>query len=480
MYKNIFQLFVILVTLAFTACKKNLAEINRNPNAVEDPQPDYLLTAAEKTAADTYWGADNNFNSSLLIIQHWAKIQYTEPDRYIFSNSSFTSLWNTSYAQVITNLNTIIQFPDGKANANYKAVATILRSWIFQLLTDAYGAIPYKESGKIKETLTPVYDAQKEVYFGLLDELKAAAATLNTASGAIAGDVLYGGNPDSWKKFAGALRLRIALRIADREPGKAKEVISEVTADPSLLISSNGETAQLGYDKPPLQNPVAAWFSTRDDYRVGKTIIDQLYALNDPRLAAFADKPTDPSVTRYVGVPSGLTNSDANNLGFAKTSKPGLTFFRSDADPAVIINYAEVLFAKAEAVARGLLSGNAADLYRQAITASLNQYQITDNTVINAYLNQAAVAYNPANYKKSIGEQKWIALYGQGLEAFAEWRRLDYPQLVPGVSGVLDGKIPVRFIYPGTEQSLNGTNYKAAVAAQGTDDLLTRLWFDVK
>ena len=176
MYKNIFQLFVILVTLAFTACKKNLAEINRNPNAVEDPQPDYLLTAAEKTAADTYWGADNNFNSSLLIIQHWAKIQYTEPDRYIFSNSSFTSLWNTSYAQVITNLNTIIQFPDGKANANYKAVATILRSWIFQLLTDAYGAIPYKESGKIKETLTPVYDAQKEVYFGLLDELKAVKA----------------------------------------------------------------------------------------------------------------------------------------------------------------------------------------------------------------------------------------------------------------------------------------------------------------
>ena len=478
LYKNIFNLLVLLITLSFTACKKNLAEINRNPNAVEDPQPDYLLTAAEKIAADTYWGADNNFNSSLLIIQHWAKIQYTEPDRYIFSNSSFTALWNTGYAQVITNLNTIIQFPEEKANTNYKAVATILRSWIFQLLTDAYGAIPYKESGKIKQTLTPVYDSQKDVYFGLLDELKSAAAALNPAAGSVSGDVLYGGSLANWKKFAGALRLRIALRIADREPEKAKQVISEVTADPALLISSNAEIAQQVYDKPPLQNPVAAWFSTRDDYRVGKTIIDKLYALNDPRLAVFADKPTDPSVTSYVGVPSGLTNSDANNLGFAKTSKPGLTFFRSDANPAVIISYAEVLFAKAEAVARGLLTGDAADLYKQAITASFNQYQIKDNAVISNYLNQPSVVYNPANYKKSIGEQKWIALYGQGLEAFAEWRRLDYPQLTAGASGVLDGKIPVRFIYPGTEQSLNGDNYKAAVAAQGTDNLLTKLWFD--
>jgi len=479
MFKNIITLFIILITLFVTACKKNLAEINRNPNAVEDPQPDYLLTAAEKTAADNYWGADNNFNSSLLLIQHWAKIQYTEPDRYIFSNSSFTSLWNTGYAQVITNLNTIIRFPDEKANKNYKAVATILRSWTFQLLTDAYGAIPYKESGKIKETLTPVYDSQKEVYFGLLDELKTAADALDPAAGSISGDVLFGGSLDGWKKFARALRLRIALRIADREPEKAREVISEVTASLSLLIAGNGEAARLVYDKPPLQNPMAAWFSTRDDYRVGKTIIDKLYALNDPRLAVFADKPADLSVTSYVGVPSGLTNSDANNLGFSKTSKPDSVFFRSDANPAVILSYPEVLFNLAEAAARGLYNGNAADLYKQAVTASLQQYQIADNTVISTYLNQPAVAYNPANYKKSIGEQKWIALYGQGLEAFAEWRRLDYPQLAPGASGVLDGKIPVRFIYPGTEQSLNGANYKAAVAAQGTDDLLTKLWFDV-
>src|SRR3954467_1277151 len=129
MIRKINWIVIAGVMMVALSCKKQLAEINKNPNAAEDPQPDYLLTASQKITADLYWGLDNNFNSTLLIIQHWAKIQYTEPDRYIFSNSSFTALWNTAYAQSITNLNTIIKLPDEKANVNYKNVALILRSW---------------------------------------------------------------------------------------------------------------------------------------------------------------------------------------------------------------------------------------------------------------------------------------------------------------------------------------------------------------
>jgi hypothetical protein len=477
MTKYINKIFIASVMMVAVSCKKDLAEINTNPNATENPQPDYLLTASQKISADLYWGADNNFNSTLLIIQHWAKIQYTEPDRYIFSNSSFTSLWNTAYAQSITNLNTIIQLPDEKANVNYKSVALVLRSWVFSLLTDAYGDIPYKQAGDIKNNLTPVYDTQKDVYYGLLDDLKKAAAALTTTGNAIAGDVIYAGKIDRWKKLANALRFRIALRIADREPEKAKQTITEVLADAGGLISSNAETAQFVYSTSPQQNPVSAWFDTRDEFRIAKTILDKLTAVNDPRIPIYANKPTDATVTNYVGVPSGLTTSDANNLGFAKTSRPGSYFFAPQT-PAVIITYAELLFDRAEAAARGFTTEDANALYNAAITASFNQYGITDGTVITNYLAQASVKYDAANFKRSIGEQKWIALYGQGLEAFAEWRRLDYPQLTPAVAGVLDKKIPVRFIYPGSEQSLNGDNYRSAVANQGTDNLLTKLWFD--
>jgi hypothetical protein len=466
--------------LSVTACKKNLEEINRNPNASETAQPDYLLTGITKNIADTYWGTSNNMDASLLFVQNWSKIQYTDPDRYIYTNTSFQDLWNTAYTKGVINLNQLIKLADEQSNPNYKGVALVLRSWVFSLLTDAYGDVPYTQATNIKEYLTPAYDKQKDVYFALLEDLKSAQASLNTSGPAIGGDIIYGGkaNPIGlWKKFANSLRLRIALRIADREPEKSKQVLADIQAEGSGYISDNSEIAQLVYSTSPNQNPISNLFDTRDDYRISKTIVDKLFELNDPRLPIYASPTKDATPKTYVGLPNGLLVGDASAYGFTKTSKPG-TYFLAPNAPAVIISYAEVLFDRAEAAARGFTAEDAADLYKQAIGASLKQYGITD-AAVNTYLASPAVQYDPSNYKKSIGDQKWIALFGQGLEAFAEWRRLDYPQLQPAVAGTLGGKIPVRFIYPGTEQSLNGASYNAAVASQGADALTTKLWFDV-
>ncbi len=476
-FKYIPILFSAILATSFTSCKKELADINKNPNEAENPLPDYLLTGAIKSTTDAYWGT-NNINSSLLFVQHWAKIQYTDPDRYIFSNTDLQDLWNSGYTKGITNLNKLIELADAQQNTNYRGVAKVLRSWTFLLLTDAYGDIPYSQAIQIKQFVTPKYDAQKDVYFGLLDDLKSAQADLALNGKAIAGDIIYGGKIDRWKKFANALRLRIALRIADREPEKTKAVLAEIAAEGGAYISSNAEIAQLVYVTSPNQNPISNTFDTRNDHRISKTIVDKLKSLSDPRLPIFASPTKDVTPEVYIGVPNGLLTSDANSLGLNKTSKPG-TYFLAPSAPAVILSYAEVLFDRAEIAARGLSNEDPAALYKQAVEESLRQYGVTEGE-INTYTSLPAVKYNAGNFKKSIGEQKWIALFGQGLEAFAEWRRLDYPELAPAVAGTLGGKLPVRFIYPGREQSLNGENYKAAVAKQGADLLTTKLWFDVK
>ena len=468
--------YITLFALTLTSCSDTLDDINKNPNATETPLAPYLLTGTLKQGADLYWGSTNNFDSSLLFVQHWAKIQYTEPDRYDVSNTSFTSLWNTGYATLITDLNTIINFTDAQANSNYKGIALTLRSWTFLLLTDAYGSIPYKEAG---QKVTPAYDTQKDVYTGLLADLKQAQTLLNASSGTVTGDLVYKGDIAKWKKLVNSLRLRIALRISDREPDLAKQAAIEATADAAGVLSSNNDTFKFTYISSPQQNPASAWFETRDDYRISKTMVDQLTVLSDPRLPVYAQLPSDASVGKYVGGANGLSNSDANSQGFAKTSKPG-TYFLTSTSPALIASYCETLFNLAEAAARGYIAGDAEQLYKNAITASFNQFGITDATVITNYLNQASVKYDASNYAKSIGTQKWIAFFGQGLDAFTEWRRLDYPVLTAGPATVLDGKIPSRFFYPGTEQSLNGNSYQAAIAVQGKDLLTTKLWFDVK
>jgi len=471
----IYTLLAGLLLLTSVSCKKELDSSNVNPNASATAQPDYLLTAAIKATSDTYWGTTNNMNSSLLFVQHWAKIQYTDPDRYIFANTDFQDLWSISYSKGIVNLNQLIKLADAQANPNYKGVALVLRSWIFTLLTDAYGDVPYTEAANIDAYLLPKYDSQRTVYLGILADLKTAQDALDASGKAIAGDIIYANTIASWKKLANSLRLRIALRIADREPELARQVIAAIQTEGGTYISANTENAQLNYKASPNQNPISNLFDTRDDYRISKTMVDQLVALNDPRLPIYASKAA--ATQLYTGVPNGLLTGDAANLGLTSTSKPGAYFIAPTA-PAVIISYAEVLFDRAEAAARGLTGENAVTLYNDAVAASLAQYGIS-TTAIAAYQALPAVQYDASNYKKSIGNQKWIALFGQGLEAFAEWRRLDYPVLTPAVAGSLSGKIPVRFIYPGTEQSLNQNNYKAAVANQGADALTTKLWFDV-
>ncbi|MDQ1088127.1 MULTISPECIES: SusD/RagB family nutrient-binding outer membrane lipoprotein [unclassified Siphonobacter] len=475
--KSFTKLILPLTLVAgLTACQKELEDINRNPNEATVAQPDYLLTNALKSSADLVMGSDASMETTTLFVQYWAKIQYTDVDKYTTSPTNIQNIWTNTYTQGINDFAEVIKLGERANNPNYQAVGIIMKSWSFQMLTDLYGDIPYSQALNINDYLTPKYDAQKDVYAGLLNDLQKAISLIDVSgANTISGDVVYNGNMTRWKKFANSLRLRIALRLADRDATAARTVIAGLAK--SDLIASNDENAKFTYLTSPNQNPVSRDRETRDDYRVSKSIVDKLLQLNDPRLSIYVNRTVDATPLGYVGVTNGLPADSAARLGFTRTSKLG-DYFTAPSAPAVFLNYAEVLFNLAEAAQRGLIQDNAATLYQQAVTASLQQYNVA-STAITTYLAQPSVAYNAANYKKSIGEQKWLALFGESQEAFAEWRRLDYPQLTPAYAGVLNGKMPVRLTYPTGEQALNNASYKAAVANQGTDLLTTKLWFDV-
>ncbi|PMD98125.1 SusD/RagB family nutrient-binding outer membrane lipoprotein [Siphonobacter sp. BAB-5405] len=475
--KRISQLLLPLtLALGLSACQSELEDINKNPNEATQGQPDYVLTNALKSSADLVMGSDASMETTVLFVQYWAKIQYTDVDKYTTSPTNVQNIWTNTYTQGLNDYAEVIRLGEQAKNPNYQAVGLIMRSWSFQVLTDLYGDIPYSQALNIDQYLTPKYDAQKDVYTGLLNDLQKAVTLIDdTGASPISGDVVYKGNMKLWRKFAQSLRLRIALRIADRDAATAKTVISSLSK--TDLIAGNEETAQFTYLTSPNQNPVNRDRETRDDYRVSKTIVDKLVQLKDPRLSVYVNKTADYTPQGYIGVTNGLPADSAARLGFTKTSKLG-DYFTAASAPAVFVNYAEVLFNLAEAAQRGFTSDDAATLYKQAVTASLQQYRVTADE-ISKYLAQPSVAYDAANYKKSIGEQKWLALFGESQESFAEWRRLDYPQLKPAYAGVLNGRMPVRLTYPTGEQALNNANYKAAVANQGADLLTTKLWFDV-
>src|SRR5687768_5208787 len=114
------------------------------------------------------------------------------------------------------------------------------------------------------------------------------------------------------------------------------------------------------------------------------------------------------------------------------------------------MSYAEMLFLGAEAAQRGWITGDAASLYRQAITASMKEQGVSD-AAIATYLAQGSVAYNGL---RSIGEQKWLALYLAGIEAFNEVRRTGFPVLELSANAV-EEDFPARMPYPTEEKLYN-------------------------
>ncbi|HMH25320.1 MAG TPA: SusD/RagB family nutrient-binding outer membrane lipoprotein, partial [Gemmatimonadaceae bacterium] len=82
--------------------------------------------------------------------------------------------------------------------------------------------------------------------------------------------------------------------------------------------------------------------------------------------------------------------------------------------------------------------------------------------------------------QKQIATQKYIALYMDGATAWFEWRRTCIPTtIVPGPDATLT-YVPRRLEYPTTEATANGTSLQAAIAAQGPDNLGTKLWWDTQ
>ncbi|MBL0884586.1 MAG: SusD/RagB family nutrient-binding outer membrane lipoprotein, partial [Chitinophagaceae bacterium] len=94
------------------------------------------------------------------------------------------------------------------------------------------------------------------------------------------------------------------------------------------------------------------------------------------------------------------------------------------------------------------------------------------------YYTQPAVAYAGTQTERleKIALQKWVALFFNGLEAWFDWRRTKMPAIIPGADNLNNNKVPVRYIYPLSEQALNSKNRLEAVASQVSDDLNTEIW----
>jgi hypothetical protein len=196
-----------------------------------------------------------------------------------------------------------------------------------------------------------------------------------------------------------------------------------------------------------------------DERRLSETSEGILKQFNDNRLQRWfqpTDNPND-DPTLFAGMTNGLSEDKASNFngGANNVSRINQSFFYDSPNSvqAAIIQTAEVHFIFTEAAQRGLIFADAETLYNEGVRLSFEYWEVEQD--VTAYLAQTEVAYN--GELETILTQKWLASFLEGYEGWYDFRRTGLPSvIVPGPDNVNNDAVPVRFLYPDSEQTLNG------------------------
>ena len=500
---------VLGAALFLSGCTKNFEAINKNPNGAQEVQnPQFLLPAIIKNSVRNY-SYTSEFTAS--VAGDYYANQYTSgfDDAWTPGQVQGGFLWN--FFDQLRDIENLRILSHNKQFWNNEGIALVLKSWMFQTITDIFGDIPFSEAlqGKTTGNFAPKFDSQEDIYYALIDSLKTANTLLISGKDPINADILLSGNVMRWRMFANGLRLRLLLRISGKT-GLKIDVGSEMNtmiSDPSTypLFGSYSDQAALSYIEEQGNEFPAYYNNPINDYHLSTTLESNLNRLSDPRIRYYA-QPTPASmisgIPAYGGVPNGIGTAESsygggtsNQSQVSPVLQPASAFPQASKTAAqgILLTYSEVQFILAEARERGLISaGEASAYYLNGINdqfaylasrldiANFNYPHTSDIEPSPSYFTQPDVAYTGTTEEKlyKIRIQKWFALFYNGFEGWSEWRRTGTPkETAPGPNSAIN-VWPRRSRYPLSEQTINSDNYQKALLVQGPDDLITPVWWN--
>ncbi|KAA6352306.1 hypothetical protein EZS27_000256 [termite gut metagenome] len=481
----------------FTQMLRNVVLFDDGKNLSSDYQIAQGLSSdfySGYTAPTGDWN-NRNHNGSYNFVTGWLEMTF---------KSGFTG--------IMPAWQSIVKIAEEQDLPEIAAIATIVKVEAMHRVADTYGPIPYINfgSGNLKND----YDALEDVYKKFFEELDNAIDALTNY--ALSNpkilekfDYIYAGDAVKWVKFANTLRLRLAMRVVYAAPALAQAeaeksisnsigVITEISEQASLKHTSN-----LTYFHPLYE---IAYNFNGGEVRMNASMDVYMNGYNDPRREAYFT----PASSGYHGVRLGVTANIMDNY------KNGTYISNLNMDKSstkiIWMTAAESYFLRAEGALRGwAMNGNARDLYERGIAVSFEEngvqgvsnYITNSASVPSSFVDNAVGSSNnyaaPSNITiawnssgvleenlERIITQKWIAMFPDGPEGWAEFRRTGYPKLLPVVTnnsnGTIDTNIQIRRLpYPQSEYQNNSDGVASGVSKLGgADNGGTRLWWDKK
>jgi hypothetical protein len=463
-YKTLMAI-ACMALITFTGCKKFL-DVNESPNAPKTATEDLLLPSSQ-LGIGLSLGTMLNINGSFYA-QYWTQSptasQYKTVDQYQTTPTDFNRGWATLYNDALQDIEVLRQ----SKFTNYVAIALLQKAYAFQLLTDAFGDVPLKEAFGGSENLSPHFDSQQEVYDSIIAWTKRGIALTSASTTNYPGtdDLIFGGGAAgmaNWKQFGNTLLLKVYLRLSEVDATKARTGIQALYASNPTFLTKDARVAYLNVGGN--QNPLYAegvGLGRTPNLVASSTAVNAMSANNDPRLKLVY---TPNAAGNVISIPQG---SFAIQPPVAPSLPNAITGGRfstatgaiAGAAPIKFISASESYFLQAEAVARTWATGDADALFKAGIKASFDALGVS-TADYNTYLATAPGAQFPADVTgrvRAIITQKYYAMNGfQGFEAWTEWRRTGYPNiLVKSQASTLGtNELPARLLYPDTEITRN-------------------------
>ncbi|PRY99870.1 SusD/RagB family nutrient-binding outer membrane lipoprotein [Marinilabilia salmonicolor] len=429
------------------------------------------------------------------------------------------------------------------------ATALVLKSLFYEYFSDTFGEIPYSETGQLDillpkfDTHQSIYQGIINDLDAAMDAIGDATSTGEADEDLGENDLFYGGDLQKWKNLANTIKLRIALKALGA-PGAdfAQTAIDEALSAP--LLADEGDNALVLKDIEISQWNSAAYgdvwynFGAGSDWTVSQEVISYLQDYGDPRLSKYAQpavggEVTIPwpdsddealylkrknfilsaldaagavyteatnengesviamdSLTYYVGQPVRLRGEMSNYARYDLFSKPAEYIIQNKGEdepiaPEIVMTAAESHFLQAEAIARGVGSGDANAHYQMGLRQAMLLWNVDPAEIDDFIANSSMATLDGTNDLEKIAVQRWLAYYTEGFHAWAVVRDLGYPaSLADGVSdpdifgfGDISGHYPQRMRYGTNAYSRNLDNLQVAIGRQGPDVQDTKIWW---
>jgi hypothetical protein len=503
--KNIqkFIYTLLIGLLIFLAGCSDWLDINEDPNNPTDVPLNQLMVSAQVNVAGAVGLSTGGIGNYTALYTHHLVQRGTSQNDYGFNGNDFgvTTPWRLIYPFALTDIKKMIEKGVEIESWHYVGIGQIMQAYLYSVLVDTYGEIPYYDANKGSEVPYPVYDDDEAVYqevFNLLDEGIANLAK-SSALSPLNDDIFYGGGAAAipkWRKFAKTLKLKLynQTRLVWDNSAEVNALLSEGD------LIDEGEDFEFQYGNniaPDNRNPAytqeytpGGAFNYISPYffeiirGINTFFPDNIYlGITDPRIPYYfynqlapgqpAENPTAYRNGDFVSIYMFSFNIDPNE-GFDQSSSQtlvglypcggrydfgtgGPANFNGVGDvPQRILTYFQRKYIEAELALTGVSNGDARSAFDDAIQSSFDKVNevagnagvpVLTQADIDAYKGSVLQLYDSADVDgklEHIMTQKWIASFGYPLDVYNDYRRTGYPILHDGNTDDLNVTVRTR------------------------------------